>query len=156
MRHHIYQKWGWPYFVVCCLLLFIVVYCCCYWCLKLIFCSSLFINVVYRCKFLIIVVYCCLFTGDVESKNCTCVMPKLYDCPEVDLSLNPVPDGCPLLNEKLAGTDFSDLTCGGENDTFEPIANSVSKFTIRLITRIVYVRWKDVMIHRYLSWNNTT
>eukprot|EP00057_Strongylocentrotus_purpuratus_P029595 XP_011684069.1 PREDICTED: uncharacterized protein LOC100888146 [Strongylocentrotus purpuratus] len=63
---------------------------------------------------------------DVESKNCTCVMPKLYDCPEVDLSLNPVPDGCPLLNEKLAGTDFSDLTCGGENDTFEPISGAIS------------------------------
>ncbi|XP_041484478.1 uncharacterized protein LOC121431071 isoform X2 [Lytechinus variegatus] len=52
-------------------------------------------------------------------------MPKLYDCPQVDLFLNPVPDGCSLLKDEMAGPNFSNLSCG-TNDTFNPLPHGVS------------------------------
>nr|XP_054771830.1 adhesion G-protein coupled receptor G7-like [Lytechinus pictus] len=62
---------------------------------------------------------------DVRSKNCSCVMPKLYDCPQVDLFLNPLPDGCSLFKDEMAGPNFSNLSCG-TSDTFNPLPHGVS------------------------------
>ncbi|XP_072170141.1 uncharacterized protein [Diadema setosum] len=42
-------------------------------------------------------------------------MPKLYDCPTVNLELVPDPLGCHLLKEELSTRSFSNITCG--NDT---------------------------------------
>ncbi|XP_071477265.1 uncharacterized protein [Diadema antillarum] len=75
-------------------------------------------------------------------------MPKLYDCPTVDLTLVPDPDGCHLLKRELSTREFSNITCGNDTSlsngvTFEDAGSSLVFTNVDCMTDFYFVVFLD-------------